>query len=88
MLERIYLMEKAAEVMDRLFESFLSLRQTSGWDAEVSLAAYFRFYNEERIHQALGYRTPQEVYRERSSSDRQPDDEKQHEIARNNLIAG
>lgn len=33
-LERIYLMERAAEVMDRLFESFLSLRQTSGWEAE------------------------------------------------------
>jgi len=26
------------------------------------LAAYFRFYNEERPHQALGYRTPHEVY--------------------------
>jgi len=33
-LERIYLMEKAAEVMDRLFESFLSLRQTKDWEAE------------------------------------------------------
>ena len=30
--------------------------------AEASLAAYFHFYNHERIHQALGYRTPAEVY--------------------------
>lgn len=59
-----------------------------GWQAEASLAAYFRFYNNERIHQALGYRTPGEVYRERGSSDGQPPDEKPIEIARNNLIAG
>jgi putative transposase len=59
-----------------------------GWQAEASLATYFRFYNNERIHQALGYRTPLEIYRERDSSDRQPPDEKQIEIARNNLIAG
>ena len=33
-----------------------------GWEAEESLESYFRFYNHERIHQALGYRTPAEVY--------------------------
>ena len=59
-----------------------------GWEAEASLAAYFRFYNEERIHQALGYRTPLEVYRERGSSGGQPPDEKRIEIAHNKLIAG
>jgi len=37
-----------------------------GWEAEESLAAYFQFYCHERIHQALGYRTPAEVYGERS----------------------
>ncbi|RJP23348.1 MAG: hypothetical protein C4527_20580 [Candidatus Omnitrophota bacterium] len=26
------------------------------------LSAYFRFYHEERLHQALGYRTPRQVY--------------------------
>jgi putative transposase len=26
------------------------------------LAEYFRFYNSERIHQALDYKTPDEVY--------------------------
>ncbi len=36
-----------------------------GWEAEASLARYFRFYRDERIHQALDYRTPAAVYRER-----------------------
>jgi putative transposase len=31
-------------------------------EARESLAAYFEFYNHERPHQALGYRTPGEVY--------------------------
>jgi len=34
----------------------------NAWEAEDSLAAYFDFYSHERIHQALGYRTPAEVY--------------------------
>lgn len=33
-----------------------------GKDAFEGLGAYFRFYNTERIHQALGYRTPAEVH--------------------------
>lgn len=33
-------------------------------EARDSLARYFKFYNEERIHQSLGYRTPVEVYRD------------------------
>ncbi len=37
-----------------------------GWEAEERLAAYFRFYSHERVHQALGYRTPADVYRGRS----------------------
>lgn len=61
---------------------------TDGWHAEESLAAYFHFYNEERIHQALGYRTPGVVYRDRNSSGTPPPDEKRIEIARNKLIAG
>jgi putative transposase len=32
------------------------------WDARHGLGRYFGFYNEERLHQALGYRTPAAVY--------------------------
>lgn len=31
-------------------------------EARSSLAEYFRFYNEKRLHQSLGYRTPGDVY--------------------------
>jgi putative transposase len=31
-------------------------------EASQSLTEYFRFYNEERLHQALDYQTPNEVY--------------------------
>jgi putative transposase len=30
--------------------------------ARSSLSSYLRFYNEERLHQALDYQTPAEVY--------------------------
>jgi hypothetical protein len=36
LLERIYLMEKAAGIMDLLFRSFLSLRLTNEWETELS----------------------------------------------------
>ena len=61
---------------------------TDGWQAESSLAAYFRFYNDQRIHQSLGYRTPADVYRERGSSGGPRSDENQHEIAALKGIAG
>lgn len=35
-----------------------------GWEAEESLARYFDFYCHRRVHQALAYRTPAEVYYE------------------------
>lgn len=31
-------------------------------EARAHVAAYFRFYNEERPHETLGYRTRHEVY--------------------------
>jgi len=37
------------------------------WEAEDRIGSYFAFYNRERPHQSLGYRTPEQAYRERSS---------------------
>lgn len=51
-----------------------------GWQAEQSLAQYFKFYCERRIHQALDYRTPAEVYQ---ASGRKPTRRSQRTIARN-----
>ncbi len=79
-IERLWRSVKYEEVYLREY--------TGGWQAEASLAAYFRFYNQERIHQALGYRTPSDVYRDRGSSGRQPPDEKRIEIARKKTVAG
>jgi putative transposase len=59
-----------------------------GWEAQASLAAYFRFYDYERIHQALGYRTPAEIYYDPGSSGERPSDEERIEIARKNGKAG
>jgi putative transposase len=61
---------------------------TDGWQAEASLCAYFRFYNDQRIHQALAYRTPWDVYRRTDSRGTGPPDEKQIEVARKKMIAG
>ena len=33
-------------------------------EARRELGGYFRFYNDQRPHQALGYRTPAEVFHE------------------------
>ncbi|NQW22970.1 MAG: transposase, partial [SAR202 cluster bacterium] len=35
---------------------------TDGRQAKTGLEAYFHFYNNQRPHQALGYRTPAEVF--------------------------
>jgi putative transposase len=44
------------------YEEIYLREYTTAWEAEDSLERYFGFYCEERIHQALGYRTPAEVY--------------------------
>jgi putative transposase len=45
------------------YEEVYLKEYADGWEAEASLSAYFQFYCDRRIHQALGYRTPAEVYR-------------------------
>ena len=35
---------------------------SSGREAKAGIEDYFRFYNNQRPHQALGYRTPAEVF--------------------------
>jgi putative transposase len=53
-VERLWRSVKYEEVYLRDYHSV--------WEARQGLAQYFVFYNEERLHQALGYRTPAAVY--------------------------
>lgn len=54
-VERLWRSVKYEDVYLRGYESVTEL--------ERGLRAYFQFYNEVRLHQSLGYRTPVEVYR-------------------------
>jgi putative transposase len=55
-VERLWRTVKYEEVYLKDYAGFAQATQ--------ELSRYFRFYNRERMHQALGYRTPEEVYRE------------------------
>jgi putative transposase len=57
-VERLWRSVKYEDIYIKDYESVPEL--------ESGLAAYFRFYDEERPHQSLGYRTPAKVYRARS----------------------
>lgn len=46
------------------YEDLYPKRYASVAEWETGLTSYFRFYNEVRSHQALGYRTPAEVHEE------------------------
>lgn len=53
-VERLWRSVKYEEVY---LKDYANLQETT-----AGLGAYFCFYNEQRIHQALGYRTPAEIY--------------------------
>ena len=53
-IERLWRTVKYEEVYLKAYQD--------GKDARVGIDGYFRFYNAERPHQALGYRTPAEVF--------------------------
>jgi len=53
-IERLWRTVKYEEVYLKAYQD--------GKDARVGIGGYFRFYNAERPHQALGYRTPAEVF--------------------------
>jgi putative transposase len=53
-VERLWRSVKYEEVYLKSYETVREARE--------SLARYFHRYNTERLHQSLGYRTPQEVY--------------------------
>jgi len=55
-VERLWRTVKYEEVYLNSYETVAEARQF--------LARYFHFYNTERLHESLGYRTPQEVYYE------------------------
>jgi putative transposase len=53
-IERLWRTVKYEEVYLKAYQN--------GQDARVGIGDYFRFYNTERPHQALGYRTPAELF--------------------------
>lgn len=53
-IERLWWTMKYEEVYLKAYQD--------GRDARVGLSTYFRFYNNERLHQTLGYLTPAEVF--------------------------
>ena len=44
------------------YEEVYLKADSNGREAKAGLDAYFHFYNNQRPHQALGYRTPAEVH--------------------------
>jgi putative transposase len=53
-IERLWRTVKYEEVY---LKSYQSVRE-----AEASIGRYFQFYNQERLHQSLDYRTPHQIY--------------------------
>ena len=55
-VERLWRSIKYEEVYLKAYQN--------GSEARAGVGAYLEFYNQERPHQALGYRTPEEVFQE------------------------
>ncbi|HUU53004.1 MAG TPA: integrase core domain-containing protein, partial [Candidatus Bathyarchaeia archaeon] len=53
-VERLWRTVKYEEVYIKSYENVNECR--------LNLRTYFEFYNQQRVHQALGYATPAEVY--------------------------
>jgi putative transposase len=53
-LERLWWTVKYEEIYLHEYRTVAEVR--------AHLSEYFRFYNEQRLHETLGYRTPHEVY--------------------------
>jgi len=53
-VERLWRTVKYDEIYLKRYESIRELK--------AGLSAYFKYYNESRLHQGLGYKTPQQVY--------------------------
>ena len=62
--ERLWRTVKYEEVYLKDYRSFEEAREGIG--------AYMRFYNHERLHQSLGYRTPAEVYLGNAAAPKEP----------------
>lgn len=54
------------------YEEIYLKEYSSAWEAEEALAEYFRFYNHQRVHQALNYQTPAAVYHQVPTEQREP----------------
>ena len=63
-VERLWRSVKYEEVYLKAYESVA--------EARAGIGAYLNFYNNERPHQALDYRTPAQVFEEGRNQDHQP----------------
>jgi putative transposase len=54
-VERLWRSLKWEEVYPKCYDTV--------FEAKAGIAAYFNFYNDERLHQALDYKTPNEIYK-------------------------
>ncbi len=75
-VERLWRTVKYEEVYLKSYETVAEARE--------GLAGYFHFYNTERLHESLGYRTPREVYfkeeRQKEGSETKPEQASLHQI--------